>query len=252
MTDGLVPLAQLAGGEVFPAAMVFLRVGAMMALLPAFGDATIPARLRLVLTLAFSAAIFPAVRPHVPDAPDLRAAGGEVLAGLLLGMGLRFLILALQTAGAMAAQAASLAAMVPTGAEPQPAIATLFTLAALALAVQAGLHVRVAELLVLSYTVFPAGTAPPAQDAAEWGVARAGQAMGLAFSLAAPFVLVGMLWNVALGAMNRAMPQLMVMFVGAPALSLGALALLALCAPLIVQLWQGVLADALAAPVALP
>lgn len=252
MIDGLLPLANLVEAEVFPALLVFLRVGAVMALLPAFGETTLPARLRLVLALAFTVVVHPAVRPSLPATPDLRAAGAEVLAGLVLGIGLRMLVLGLQTAGSMAAQAASLAAMVPSGTEPQPAIATLFTMAALALAVQAGLHVRAAELLVLSYTFFPAGTAPTGADAAEWGLARTGQAMGLAFSLAAPFVLAAMLWNVALGAMNRAMPQLMVMFVGAPALSLGALAILALSAPLVVQLWQGALEQFLSAPLALP
>ena len=48
------------------------------------------------------------------------------------------------------------------------------------------------------------------------------------------------------------MPQLMVMFVGAPALSLGALAVLALSAPLVAQVWQEALAGYLAAPMALP
>lgn len=252
MIDGLMPLARLVERELFPALLVFLRVGAMMALLPAFGEATLPARLRLVLALAFAAVIFPAVRPALPDSPDLGTAGAEVLKGLMLGIGLRLLVLGLQTAGAIAAQAASLAAMVPSGAEPQPAIATLFTMAALALAVQAGLHVKAAELLVLSYTLLPAGAAPQAAEAAEWGVAHTGQAMGLALSLAAPFVLAGMLWNVALGAMNRAMPQLMVMFVGAPALSLGALAVLALSAPLVVALWQGALDRFLSAPLSVP
>ena len=41
----------------------------------------------------------------------------------------------------------------------------------------------------------------------------------LAFTLAAPFVLVSVLYNLTLGVINRAMPQLMVVFVGAPVIT---------------------------------
>ena len=43
----------------------------------------------------------------------------------------------------------------------------------------------------------------------------------LALSLAAPFVIASLLYNVALGVINKAMPQLMVAFVGAPAITCG-------------------------------
>jgi flagellar biosynthetic protein FliR len=59
-------------------------------------------------------------------------------------------------------------------------------------------------------------------------------------------------WNLALGVMNRAMPMLPVSFLGAPALSLGALAVTALTAVAALTLWQGVLGRFLAAPMALP
>ena len=47
----LTDLAHMAEGWIFPAALVFLRVGAVMALLPALGEASVPARVRLVLAL---------------------------------------------------------------------------------------------------------------------------------------------------------------------------------------------------------
>ncbi|MEM8699663.1 MAG: flagellar biosynthetic protein FliR, partial [Pseudomonadota bacterium] len=55
-----------------------------------------------------------------------------------------------------------------------------------------------------------------------------------------------------LGAINRAMPQLMVAFVGAPAITAGGLALLALAAPLILTLWLDRLDQALAFPLGAP
>lgn len=225
-------------GALRSAVMTFLRVGAVMALLPAFGEQSVPARVRLVLALAFTAVILPAVASQHIGTDLLLPATGEVLAGLLLGLALRLMVLALQTAGAIAAQSASLSQLFATaGAEPQPAPGMLFMLGGLALATQAGLHVRAAELLILSYQLLPAGQIPSGEDVARWGTAQGAKALSLALTLAAPFVIASVLWNVALGVLNRAMPQLMVSFIGAPALSLGALVLLALATPLLLGVW---------------
>jgi flagellar biosynthetic protein FliR len=51
-------------------------------------------------------------------------------------------------------------------------------------------------------------------------------------------VIVSLLYNVALGVINRAMPQLMVAFVGAPAITAGGLILLALTTPVLLPIWQ--------------
>ncbi|MEM6489170.1 MAG: flagellar biosynthetic protein FliR [Pseudomonadota bacterium] len=55
-----------------------------------------------------------------------------------------------------------------------------------------------------------------AEDIVAWGVIGAERALGLGLSLAAPFVIVGFSYNLALGALSRAMPQLLVALVGAP------------------------------------
>lgn len=236
-----------------PAILTFLRVGAAMAVLPAFGEQSVPARIRLVIALAFTAIVAPAVATEFQGDTLLIPALAEVLAGLLLGLLLRIMVLALQTAAAIAAQSASLSQLfVGAGAEPQPALGTLFTIAALALAVQAGLHVKVAQLFIHSYAVLPAGRLPIAADVAQWGVADMGRAMALAFSLAAPFVIASVLWNVALGVVNRAMPQLMVSFIGAPALALGGLILTAIATPFILALWLSHLDQRLIQPFAQP
>lgn len=224
--------------------MVFLRVGAVMALMPGFGEQVIPQRVRLVVALAFAAVIAPAV-PAATLSPA--ALGAEVLSGLLIGIGLRLFVLGLQTGAAIAAQATSLAQLLGGGGEPQPALGHLLTYAALALAMAADLHLRVAELLILSYDALPAGRLPAPSDMADWGVAQVARAFVMAFSLAAPFVVAALVYNIALGVINRAMPQLMVSFIGAPALTLGGLALIAVTVPLMLAIWlaafNGYLAD---------
>jgi flagellar biosynthetic protein FliR len=238
----LAQMAQAAGitqDWLWAAALVFLRVGAAMALMPAFGDQVVPQRVRLVLALAFTAVVLPAVAEKMRDFPALPlAALQEVLAGLALGIGLRLFVLALQTAAAIVAQTTSLSQLFAGSTpEPQPAIGNLLTIASLALAVQAGLHVRAASLLVMSYDIWPAGRFPAAADMAQWGLQRAVDATVLALSLAAPFVIGSVVYNIALGVINRAMPQMPVSLVGAPLMTGAALVLMALATPLILAVW---------------
>lgn len=247
----LAALVGLAQAQAWGAFLAFVRVGAATALLPAFGEQSVPARVRLALALAFTLVVWPALPPPDPAAGVAAAVAGEVLAGLILGAGLRLIVMALQIAGTIAAQATSLSQLFGgTAGEPAPAIANLLMLAGLALAVTQGLHVKVAELFILSYDLMPAGRLPDAGDAAAWGVGRVAQAFALAFGLAMPFVLAATVFNVALGVINRAMPMLMVAFVGAPALTFGALLLLAIAAPHLLTVWSGLLDRALAAPLA--
>ncbi|MDN5788068.1 flagellar biosynthetic protein FliR [Pseudorhodobacter sp.] len=231
--------------------LVFLRVGAAMALLPAFGEQSVPQRVRLSLALCFALIVLPAVSDQVtPLAGNLvLPITTEVTAGLLLGIGLRMFIFALQIAGTMAAQSTSLAQLFAgQGAEPQPAMSNLFVMAALALAVMDGFHIRVVELFILSYDVLPPGQLLPGDAVATWGVAQTTRAFTLAFSLAAPFIAASVIYNLALGVINRAMPQLMVVFVGAPALTLGGLVLLALATPLLLDVWMQALSSFIASP----
>lgn len=227
---------------------VFLRVGTAMLVLPGFGEAAIPLRVRLAAALALSAAITPAVAPMPPGTSVWRLAA-EPLTGLAFGLVLRLFVLVLHVAGSIAAQSTSLAQMFGGGiGEPQPAIGHLLTMGGVALAFAMGLHLQLLEALIVSYEAIPQGALPAAGDIRSWGVAETARAFSLAFTLAVPFVLAAVVYNVALGAINRAMPQLMVAFVGAPALTLGGLALLAIGVPTGLAIWQAAFAGLLADP----
>jgi flagellar biosynthesis protein FliR len=243
MTDlilGLTQAANLSESWLWAAFLVFLRVGAAMALLPAFGEQVVPARIRLALAVCYTLIVLPAVLDRVAplDAVLVRPLATEVTAGLALGIGLRLFVFALQIAGTMAAQATSLSQLFGgQGAEPQPTMSHIFVVSGLALAVASGLHIRIAELFIYSYEIMLPGKFIRGGDLANWGLAQTGRAFALAFSMATPFLAASVIYNIALGVINRAMPQLMVVFVGAPALTLGGLALLMLAAPLLLQLW---------------
>lgn len=224
--------------------IVFLRIGAVMAVLPGFGERSVPVRIKLALALAFTAVVAPAVTVSV--APLTKDAGSvltclatESMIGLALGLAFRLMVLALELAGAMAAQSASLSQLFGAGGEPMPSMSHLLVAGGLALAMMAGLHVRLAEVMILSYDALPPGVLPSAAAIRGWGVGHIVRAFALGFSLAAPFVLAALIYNLALGTINRAMPQLMVAFVGAPALTAGALLLLTFAAPAGLVIWTG-------------
>ena len=93
------------------------------------------------------------------------------------------------------------------------------------------------KLFIASYGPFPFGELALLSGYGQWLAERGGAAFSLAFSLAAPFVVLGVAYNLIIGAANRAMPQLMVAFVGAPAITGAGLLLLAISAAIILERW---------------
>lgn len=249
--DALTQLAVMLQGWVLAGFVVLARVGAVFALLPGFGERVVPVRVKLILALAMTGLIAPAVLPAfpAPAAPGPMLLLRETAVGLALGAGLRLLVLALQVAGTIAAQATSLAQFFGgAGVDPQPAMSQVLVMGGLALLMVSGFPLLVAEFLVLTYVLLPPDAWPDSAAMAHWGLAQVARGFGLAFVLAAPFVIGGALYNLALGAINRAMPQLMVAFIGAPALTLGGLAMLLLAAPVMLSAWQGAVMGWLADP----
>ncbi len=245
MNGALTVLQEFGQEGLLTAIIVFLRVGATMAVLPAFGERAIPQRVRVGLALAFTAIVAPAVAHHVdPLTKDQSVLtimlATETFAGLTIGIGLRLFIHALQMAGSIAAQSTSLSQVFggSAGVDPQPAMGHLLVYGGLALAVMTGLHVRIAEVMILSYDLFVPGQLPDAAELKFWGVSQVAKMFSLAFTLAAPFVIASLIYNVALGVINRAMPQLMVAFVGAPAITAGALILMFLVMPMMLGVWS--------------
>ena len=93
------------------------------------------------------------------------------MAGVLLGLGVRLLVLALQTAGSIVAQSTSLSQILGGAAvDPVPAMGYVLTVGAIALAVMTGLHVKAAMLLIHSYVLLPMGLFSAGSDVAMWGL----------------------------------------------------------------------------------
>ncbi|SFK91129.1 flagellar biosynthetic protein FliR [Shimia haliotis] len=221
--------------------LVFIRVAAAASLVPGFGETYVPARVKLGAAIAITMIVAPAIPAFDSSEPSFASVARytmtEACAGLILGLSLRMFIWALQTAGSIAAQSTSLAQLLGGAGEPMPAVGHVLMMGAITLAFILGLHVHLARFLIGSYMLMPAGVFPAASIVSDWGVSHVASAFGLAFKLAAPFMMVSALYNLMLGVINRAMPQLMVAFVGAPLITFGGLSILMLTAGTIIAVW---------------
>lgn len=226
--------------------------------LPLFGEQSIPQRVRLGLGLSITLLVMPAVADRI-GAPPTGLGGGiagllpEAIIGLFFGMLLRFFVFALQVAGSIAAQSTSLSQIFggSAGVDPQPAMGRVFVVAGLALAALSGLHVQVVSYILISYQLAPFGLMLLPDVVMDVGIAEVGRAFALGFTLAAPFVVASFIYNVTLGVINRAMPQLMVSFVGAPAITAGGLLLMMVAAPVLLMIWMEAFSSFLSNPVGL-
>ena len=232
--------------------VAFFRIAAIASLLPAIGEQSVPVRVKLMIALCFTIILTPLLDPPSEVTSPLLLGAlilTEIANGLFWGLLIRLMVLALETAGSIAAQSMSLSQLFGgVSADPQPAFGRLWVMGGLAIAMILGLHTQYAAYIVTSYDLMPLGRIVSPTDVFDAGVQQISQSFALAFSLAAPMMVASLLYNLTLGFINRAMPQLMVSFVGAPAITAGGLLLLLVTTPLILGLWFDTTASALVVP----
>ena len=214
--------------------VVFARLGGVLMVLPVFSDDAVPTRIRLLVALGISLALFGMLAPQVPATDGnvglAALAVGELLTGLALGAIVRIMFLAITIAGSIISlQTGLTSAVMPDAAlgGQLPVMAKLVSVAAAVVCFALGIHHLWIAAMVNSYLVFPVGDLPPAADFAQLAIATTTRAMELGFSLAAPLVVYGIVFNVALGLSARLAPTIQVFFIAQPLNILLGLALFA-------------------------
>ena len=213
-------------GTVLVYLLVFARTGAMVMLLPPFGDVGVPARVRLILALAISLALTPMVSASYPQtAPQSVAVltvliAEEITVGVLIGTMARIIMSAVSVAGFLIASQTGLSyaeTLDPTSHGEQGAvIGNFLSMLAIVLIFGANLHHLAIGAVAGSYHLIPPGTALPTADMAELAIRMVSGAFALGFQLAAPFLVFGFAVNAGFGVLARMMPQLQVFFVAMP------------------------------------
>lgn len=204
--------------------ILFVRVGAVTMLMPNFSDTSVPAQVRLLLALGFSMGLYGMLSAHVvPAVVDERVIPGLVLSEMLVGLGIGSIISlmfkAISMAGAIISVQIGLASLLVPDKEAggqATLMAHFLTVAATIVCMAMGVHHLWIASIVKSYTVFPVGGMPPAEDFARLAISTIGQSMNLAIGLAAPLIVYGILFNVALGLAARMAPTIQVFFITQP------------------------------------
>jgi flagellar biosynthesis protein FliR len=204
--------------------LMFARIGTMVMLLPGLGELSVPVRVRLVVALVLTAVLFPLHRATFAIdlrafGPVLIALGQELLIGAVLGLTARLAISALQVTGSIVAQQLGLGfvtAVDPTQGQQGIIVGNFLTMLGVTLIFATDLHHMVIAALHDSYRLFRPGELPLVGDVTALVTRTIAGAFRVGVQLAAPFLVFGLLFNLALGVLSRLMPQMQVFFVGVP------------------------------------
>ncbi len=217
-------LDQFIPGNAWSLLLVFARLGAALMLLPGFGEVFVMPRARLLLAIALTVIVTPLVAPGLPALPasPLRLFlifGGELVVGMFLGTLVRVMISALHVAGTIIGFQSSLSNATlfdPTESTQGSMVGTFLGMLGVVIVFVADLHHQMLEAIVDSYAVFPPGEALPWGDFSATISNLIAHAFGLGMQLAAPFLVVGLVFYLGLGLVNRLMPQVQIFFIAMP------------------------------------
>ncbi|MEM9990033.1 MAG: flagellar biosynthetic protein FliR [Pseudomonadota bacterium] len=221
-----------------------MRLSLLIFMLPGIGMRIIPTRVKITIVLALTILLLPTVLGKEGDGEValIPLLFGEAFVGFYLGFSIRVFVFVLSLVGAILAQSLSLSQIFGAGIseDTNTTISTLLTIAGATLFLTLDLDVVSFALLVESYRLFPMGDVfidSTTQDVAQQVLKACGEGFALAISLAFPFLVLNLAYNTLLGVLNRAMPQLMVTFVGLPAITLSGIFLLIATSGGILLLW---------------
>jgi flagellar biosynthesis protein FliR len=218
----------------------FIRLGALFMAAPFFGAVAVPVRVRIILAIAVTAILLPLLGNTVEV--ELFSADGillilqQVAVGLGMGLVLQFVVAAVVMAGHAIATAMGLS--FASSVDPQNGVqvtivgqfylilSTLFFLAIDG-------HLRMLQLLALSFDVFPASEFVLNADFFSEIVLYSAQMFVTGTLLALPVMIGVLLINIGFGVMTRAAPQLNIFSIGFPMSMLGGFVLMLLSMPVL-------------------
>lgn len=199
------------------------RILALFAAAPVFGGAGVPANIRLLLGLAVTIGLLPAL-PAMPEVPPASGMGlwiiaQQILIGLAMGYAMRIVFVAMDAAGELIGLQMGLGFATfydPLNTARTPVVAEFTGLLATLVFLALNGHLLMIATVAESFSAFPVSAQP--LGAGTWlNLVEFGSRLfsgGLLLSL--PVVVTLLITNLALGILNRAAPQLNLFAVGFP------------------------------------
>ncbi|AUH33764.1 flagellar biosynthetic protein FliR [Paracoccus tegillarcae] len=225
--------------------LTYLRIQACILLMPGFGERAVPGRVKVAVAMALapllsdiSGSSWAGSVGEVALNAMLGLAIAELLIGFAIGAMVRMMAFAINVAATVIASTASLSQIIgaPNEASPHP-VGNLFHLGGVALLLALGLPLLLIGLLADSFVLWPVAQLPEIDGLVQEFIGIIARSFELAMLLSAPFILGGFLFQALSGVINRVMPALPVVFIGAPAAIGLALIALVMLSPMILSIW---------------
>ena len=207
--------------QLFAFMLVFCRLGSALMLLPGFGEAYVPVRVRLLMAAVMSALLASALK-GLPEAPAtvvglIGLVSAEILVGLFIGGLSRMLVAAIHMAGMIIAYQSSLASALTqdvTQSQGQgTSLGNMLGYTSLVLLFCTDLHHVMLRGIADSYTLFLPGQFPHVGGFAEHASKTMNDAFHMAMQIAAPYIVVGLLLYLSAGIISKLMPNIQIFFI---------------------------------------
>ncbi len=203
--------------------LILFRCAAFIAMFPAFGNSTVPRRVKLGVAASIGILLYTNV-PHLTAVPDhwmelALFALREMLLGLLMGSLLRFAFMGAQFAGQTIGVQMGLgaASIYDPGTKATVMVnGRLYYLIAVLLFLGLNLHHRFIEIFAQSFTLLPLGEIGPGPEAFHYWAKMTGKVLLLGVRLSLPVIAALLILDTALGFMARLVPQMNIFMVGFP------------------------------------
>lgn len=215
----------------FPAA----RILGFIASAPLWNTTGVPRRTRLMLGLAITLAIAPALPPMPAVAPGSLAGlwilAVQMLVGTAMAFAARIVFTAVELAGEFIGFQMGLSFATfydPLSAAQTPVVTEFMTLMSFLLFLSLNGHLVYVATLAQSFQAIPVGPGLPGSGSWLNLVELGGKIFASGLLLALPMIVALMIANLALAVLTRAAPQLNIFALGFPLTLLGGLAMLTL------------------------
>jgi flagellar biosynthetic protein FliR len=200
-----------------------LRISAMFVAMPLFSIQAVPARIRLLLSLAITFAIMPVLPPfqaiEVFSYEGMIVSVTQIFIGLSIGFIVQMVFSIVLFAGESIAASMGLgfAAMVdPQSGQQAPVIGQLYTITSTLLFLSLNGHLLLIQMLMDSFTSLPIGISGLVKTDIWTIITWSGRMFSGGLLLAMPIIISLLLVNISFGVAARAAPQLNIFSVGFP------------------------------------
>lgn len=238
-------LEQVIAGQIYTFIMVFVRVGAVVMIMPTIGDSFVPANIRLFFALALAVIMTPIMQPHLPNVDVI---GNqfmllvlmEALIGLFIGGIARMLIAALDVAGMLISMQSGLASAQifnPGMGSQGSLIGAFLSITGVVFMFATNMHHLLIYAIYDSYVAFPPGSLPETGGMAQMMAMTLTKSFLIGFQIAVPFIVVALMMYIGMGVLARVMPQIQVFILALPLQILMGMFILLLTTSTIFLVW---------------